>query len=63
MLQLGSSEKKLTTWVVVRAVEELIKLHAPENWGKSFVKELDQSKKHKSFAADDVAVTAQYLCT
>jgi hypothetical protein len=43
-------------------VEELIKLHAPEKWAASFVKELNQTKKHKSFQLDDVRSTAQYLC-
>ena len=51
----------MSTWTVFRAVEELIKVYAPEDWGRSFVKELNQSKMHESFA-DDVGVTAQYLC-
>ena len=63
MLGLGKSGKKMSTWTVVRAVEEMIKIHSPENWANSFMTELDQSKKHKSFSADNVAVTAQYLCT
>ena len=53
------STKKLSTWIVVRAVEELIKIHAPENWAATFVNELDQSKTHNS---DDAGVIAQYLC-
>ena len=55
-------KKKMSTWIVVRAVEELIKIHAPENWAASFVNELDQSKKHKSFDHNDPKITAQYLC-
>ena len=55
--------KKVSTWIVVCAVQELIKIHAPGSWGESFVQELNQSKKHKSFGADDAAETAQYLCT
>lgn len=59
---LKTSEKGLSNWIVVRAVEELIKLHAPENWAASFVAELDQSKEHKCFDVGDVGATAQYLC-
>ena len=62
MTQLQESKTEMSTWIVVRAVEELIKIHAPENWAGSFVKELNQSKKHKSFNEDDVGSTAQYLC-
>ena len=50
---------KMSSWLILRAVEELIKIHAPENWAKSFVKELVQSKKHKG---GDLGKTAQYLC-
>ena len=62
MIEVQNSKKKLSTWIVVRSVEELIKIHAPENWAASFVHELDQSKKHDSFNHDDAGVTAQYLC-
>ena len=51
--------QKMSSWLILRAVEELIKMHAPENWAKSFVKELVQSKKHKE---EDLGTTAQYLC-
>ena len=50
---------KTSSWLILRAVEELIKMHAPKNWAKSFVKELVQSKKHEG---TDVGETAQYLC-
>ena len=53
---------KMSNWIVVRAVEELIKIHAPENWARSFVKELDQASEHESFDTGDFAATAQYLC-
>ena len=48
-----------SSWLILRAVEELIKIHAPENWAKSFVKELVQSKKH---TGTDLGESAQYLC-
>ena len=48
-----------SSWLILRAVEELIKVHAPKNWAKSFVKELVQSKKRKG---GDLGDTAQYLC-
>ena len=51
--------QKMSSWLILRAVEELIKMHAPENWAKSFVKELVQSKKHEG---EDLGETAQYLC-
>ena len=51
--------QKMSSWLILRAVEELIKMHAPENWAKSFVKELVQSKKHEG---GDLGETAQYLC-
>ena len=51
--------EKMSSWLILRAVEELIKIHAPENWSKSFVKELVQSKKRKE---GDLGTTAQYLC-
>ena len=51
--------KKMSAWLILRAVEELIKIHAPEHWAKSFVKELVQSKKHKG---GDIGKIAQYLC-
>ena len=60
MMQLQACE--MSTWIVVRAVEELIKIHAPENWAGSFVNELNQSKKRKSFKEDKAGPTAQYLC-
>ena len=47
---------------VVRAVEELIKIHAPENWARSFVKEIAQTKEHESFANNNLGEMAQYLC-
>lgn len=62
MLEVQMNQKKLSNWLVVRAVEQLIKLHAPENWAKGFVQELDQSKQHKAFDQDNVGATAQYLC-
>ena len=51
--------QKMSSWLILRAVEALIKIHAPENWAKSFVKELVQSKKHKG---GFLGKTAQYLC-
>ena len=51
--------QKMSSWLILRAVEELIKIHAPDKWAKSFVKELVQSKKHKGA---DLGETAQYLC-
>ena len=62
MLTFEGRKQPLSTWVVVRAVEALIKMHAPKNWARSFVNELEQSKKHKCFNDDNVASTAQYLC-
>ena len=50
------------SWTVVRAVEELIKIHAPENWARSFVRELEQSKKHECYDNGDAGAIAQYLC-
>lgn len=63
MMQLQKRETEISTWIVVRAVEELIKVVVPENSAGSFVKKFNQSKKHKSFNEDDVGLTAQYLCT
>ena len=60
LLSLKKSDKELSNWAVFRAVEELIKIHAPKTWASSFVAELDQSKEHGS---SDVGTTAQYLCT
>ena len=51
--------QKMSSWLILRAVEELIKIHEPENWAKSFVTELVQSKKHEE---EDLGTTAQYLC-
>ena len=48
-----------SSWLILRAVEELVKMHAPKNWAKSFVKELVQSKKHKGTEPGECA---QYLC-
>jgi hypothetical protein len=62
MLALQTDDTNLSNWIVVRAVEELIKIAAPKNWAGSFVSELNQSKKHKAFAEDNVRATAQYLC-
>ena len=62
MGNLKSSKKTISNWIVVRAVEELIKIHAPKNWAESFISELDQSKKHKAFDQDHVGSIAQYLC-
>merc|ERR1712025_769345 len=52
--------QKMSSWLILRAVEELIKIHAPDKWAKSFVKELVQSKKRKG---GDLGDTAQYLWT
>ena len=51
--------QKMSSWLILRAVEELIKIHAPQNWAKSFVTELVQAKKHKG---GDIGKIAQYLC-
>jgi len=53
-------KEKMSSWLILRAVEELIKIHAPESWAKSFVTELVQSKKHKG---GDIGKIAQYLWT
>ena len=50
---------KTSSWLILRAVEELIKMHSPENWAQSFVKELDQSKKYEG---TDLGESAQHLC-
>ena len=50
---------KMSSWLILRAVEELIKIHAPDQWAKSFVTELDQAKKHKG---GEIGKIAQYLC-
>ena len=60
-LAVDANKHNISTWDVIRAVEELIKIHAPENWGLSFREEMEQSKKRKS-SVDNVGVTAQYLC-
>ena len=52
-------EQKKAAWLILRAVEELIKIYAPETWAKSFVTELVQAKKHKG---GDIGTMAQYLC-
>jgi len=52
--------QKMSSWLILRAVEELIKIHAPEQWAKSFVSELAQSKKRKG---GDIGKIAQYLWT
>ena len=57
-----AKKKNSTNWIVVRAVEELIKVYAPLNWVGSFVKELEQAKKHDAFKQGNVGDTAQYLC-
>jgi len=62
VVEVRAKQARISTWSVVRAVEELIKIHAHDNWAASFVKELEQCKKHKSFAKD-VGSTAQYLWT
>ena len=51
--------QNMSSWLILRAVEELIKIHTPDKWAKSFVKELVQSKQHKG---GDLGETAQYLC-
>ena len=51
--------QKMSSWLILRAVEELIKIHAPEKWAKSFLTELVQAKKHKG---ENVGIIAQYLC-
>ena len=51
--------QKMSSWLILRAVEELIKIHAPDKWAKSFVTELVQAKQHKN---EDVGTIAQYLC-
>ena len=58
----NANTDKMSSWLVVRAVEELIKIHAPDNWASSFWRELKQSKKHEDVSQDDVGATAQYLC-
>merc|ERR1719198_1200835 len=32
ILQARANQRKMSTWNVIRAVEELIKIHAHENW-------------------------------
>ena len=61
VLEVKAKREKLSTFTILSAVKELIKIYAPKTWGHSFVQELNQAKKHESFA-DDVGVTAQYLC-
>ena len=61
LVALNTSAKDMSTFTILSAVKELIKIYAPNNWGRSFLQELNQSKKHESFA-DNVGVTAQYLC-
>ena len=61
VLSAQANQGKLSTWTIFRAVEELVKIYAPKNWGRSFVQELNQAKKRGSMT-DDVDVTAQYLC-
>ena len=56
ILQARANQRKMSTWSVIRAVEELIKIHSHENWAASYVKELEERKKHKSF--NDVGATA-----
>jgi len=51
---------KMSSWLILRAVEELIKIHAPDQWAKSFVTELVQAKKHKG---GEIGKIAQYLWT
>ena len=55
----GMEGMKMSSWLILRAVEELIKIHAPEKWAKSFLTELVQAKQHKD---GNVGKTAQYLC-
>jgi len=52
--------QNMSSWLILRAVEELIKIHTPDKWAKSFLKELVQSKQHKGA---DLGETAQYLWT
>ena len=52
-------KEKMSSWLILRAVEELIKTYAPKTWAKSFVTELVQSQKHKG---GDIGKIAQYLC-
>ena len=52
-------QKKMAAWLILRAVEALIKIFAPEKWAKSFLSELTQAKKHKG---GDIGKIAQYLC-
>ena len=52
-------DKHMSAWLILRAVEALIKIFAPEKWAKSFVTELTQSKQHKG---GDTGEMAQYLC-
>ena len=59
---LNANKEDLTNWIVIRAVEELIKAYAPVNWARSFVKELEQAKKHDAFNQNNVGDTAQFLC-
>ena len=61
MLAIKDIAHKMSTWDAIRAVEELIKIHAPENWAQSFGKELKRAKSHNTFTSD-IAVTSQYLC-
>ena len=61
MREVRANQGKISTWSVVRGVEELVKIHAHKNWAASFFKELEQCKTHKSFA-HNVEATAQYLC-
>ena len=51
--------QKMSSWLILRAVEELIKIHTPEKWAKSFLTELVQAKQHKG---GDIGRIAQYLC-
>ena len=60
ILEVRANQHKMSTWSVIRAVEELIKLHGHENWAASFVEELERRQSQKTF--NDFAVTAQYLC-
>merc|ERR1712159_66586 len=66
MLEVRAKEAKMSTWSVVRAVEELIKIHVHENWAASLVQELEKCKMPKIFAKDagkTAGQTAQYLWT
>ena len=62
LLLVRAKKKKLTNWIVIRAVEELIKVYAPVNWAGTFVNELEQAKKHDAFNQNNVGDTAQFLC-